>query len=117
MLKWGWKMKHQKPLSKRFWDDDLEIPFYKRWARRLERLFLKKEIKQEFFDVPMTWIDETATFSSEDLLKLQLKENYDRECLGKWESDKLPEGMPEMKLDLPTQYIRKGNKIKIIKEN
>ncbi len=80
-------MKHQKPLSRRFWDDDLEIPFYKRWARRLERIFLKKEIKQEFFDIPMTWIDETATFSAEDLLKLQCKKNYDRECLGKWESD------------------------------
>lgn len=109
-------MKHQKPLSRRFWDDDLEVPFYKRWARKLERLFLKKEMKQEFYDVPMTWIDETATFSPEDLLKLQLKERYDREVLGKWESDKLPEGI-QVKLDVPTQYIPNGNKIEIIKEN
>lgn len=39
-------MKHQKPLSRRFWRDVIDIPFYKRWARKLERLFLKRELKQ-----------------------------------------------------------------------
>ena len=67
-------MKHQKPLSKRFWWDDIDTPFYKRWARKLERLFLKREVK-EILDAPvMDWVEETAPFTQEAFDKIEVKE-------------------------------------------